>query len=170
MCARRCQTQIEACWKWLVCVCVVFVWLFFAGAIYFCCVCVVFCGGNIFFLEEILQEIWVHIIATTTQHILHKSVMNTSRYDEWELVQTEFARRVAQECLDTFTSGHTFFSFSTNQSKHVMAYVLCKVFHILRGSTPSIGFMSTIKKRGDMTRVCLRFFEQEGGVSLPLNI
>ncbi len=87
--------------------------------------------------------------------------MNSIRYDEWEAAQIEYARRVAQLCLDTFTSGHKDFSFNCPWSKTVMEYILCKVFHILLGSTPSLGFLHIIKKRGDTLRVLIILYEQD---------
>ena len=87
--------------------------------------------------------------------------MDTARYDDWEEAQNEYARQVAQLCLDTFTSGHEYLSFNCRRTKTVTEYVLCKVYQILWGSTPSIGFMSSIKKRGDTMRVYLTLFEQD---------
>jgi hypothetical protein len=85
--------------------------------------------------------------------------MNTTNYDVWEARQITYAHELAQRCLDLYNSGHYKYSFSVNQTKAVMDYVLMKVNPILWGSTPSIGLLSTTKKQGDLTRVCLTLFD-----------
>ena len=87
--------------------------------------------------------------------------MNSSQYDAWEARHNTFARELAQQCLDSYNTGHYKYSFSINMSKHITDYILVKVFHILRGSTPRIGFGSTTRNHRGMTRVCLTFFEHD---------
>jgi hypothetical protein len=86
--------------------------------------------------------------------------MNMTNYEVWEARQTTHAQELAQRCLELYNSGHYKYSFSTNQTKSVMEYVLMKVYHIVWGSSPSLGFFSTIRKQDDLTRVCLRLFNQ----------
>lgn len=82
--------------------------------------------------------------------------MNTTRYESWEAVQTEFAREVALECLETYQRGCDYYGFTvTNTTKTIMDYILCKVFYMLAGSTPSLGFQARTYKKEDGVRVCL---------------
>ena len=83
-----------------------------------------------------------------------------AHYSTWEARQNKHAQALAEQILDLYSRGQFTVAFTTNQTKHVMTYVLMKVYHILWGSTPSLGFLGGAKKHGDMTRVRLRLFEQ----------